>query len=204
MLYTKGMIKLDMLKVPLFFLTLWLSSCSTPTEDNLLWTASSYMAEKEGVHIHLSLNSLDGVEDILQANVMIQRPDGSGPLFAVENESVEIEGDELRFNWTDGFENKGSAELEIASEDAQTVRLKLEVDEVINERNMMFIDEYVLTKVPTGPKDLVTGSVIKEQSEAVGDESMSRETTSDAPNDESKTETSSTEPATSTTVKENE
>ncbi len=203
------MIKLDMLKTPLFLislfsLSLWLSACFSSSEDTPLWTTSSYMAEKEGVRINLSLNSLDGVEDILQANVMIQRVDGSGPLFAVENESVELDDDELHFNWTDGFENKGSAELEIVSEDAQTVRLKLEVDEVINERNMMFIDEYVLTKVPTGPKDLATGSVIKEQSEVVGDETMSSEATSDALNDESKTETSSTEPATSTPVKENE
>ncbi len=149
-----------------------LSACSFDSEDkekkHPLLKTSTYSTELNGVSVHLSLHPLDGMEDILQADVMIHQADGSGPSFEVQNASLEESDGLLSFDWVDGFGNKGSAELKmpnataetstiIEAKDAndtegeklkkqQTVQLILNVEEVVNERNMMFIKEYVLTR----------------------------------------------------------
>lgn len=138
----------------------------------LLYTRS-YSTEINGVSVHLSLHPLDEMEDILQVDVMIHQVDGSGPSFEVQNASLEESDGLLSFDWTDGFGNKGTAELMLSEDktnaganaevventktvgttadtkDTKTknskVQLVLKVDEVVNERNMMFIKEYELT-----------------------------------------------------------
>ncbi len=159
MITTQSKIKLRLnplylLKKTILLITfIFISACSSSSEEEKLWTPSAYKADHEGTRIDLSLHSLDGIEDILQADVMIHRIDGSGPSFEVQNASVEQDDDVLSFDWIDGFENKGSAQLKILSTKDHTVLLKLKVDEVVNERDMMFITDYVLTKVPTGPSE---------------------------------------------------
>ncbi|MEE9304586.1 MAG: hypothetical protein V3U84_12490, partial [Thiotrichaceae bacterium] len=125
-------------KILLLIVLIFISACSSSSEnEERNWTPSAYTAEHNGRHIDLSINSLDGVEDILQANVMIHHIDGSGPSFEVQNASIEQEEGVLSFDWTDGFENKGSAQLKILSDKEQTILLKLTVDEIINARDMM-------------------------------------------------------------------
>lgn len=161
-------------KITALILLILITACSSDNETkHLLWTASSYTAETNGTHVHLSIHSLDGVEDILQADVMIHHVDGSGPSFEVQDASIEQDDDALSFEWTDGFGNKGTAELkalnianesesvstegvesvegtdnarESSSEKIQMIQFTLKVDEVVNERNMMFIDQYELKK----------------------------------------------------------
>jgi len=146
-----------------FLFVATLSACSSSPDDNPLWMPAAYSTEHNGTRVKISINSLDGVADILQANVMIQRMDGSGPSFEVQNASVEQKDDTLTFDWVDGFNNKGHAILLKVSEDEQTVQLKLVVDEVINERNMMFIDEYTLLKIPAGPNEIIPNEATKEE-----------------------------------------
>jgi hypothetical protein len=155
----------------IFFILL--TACSSEKETkSALWEVSSYSTEINGRHVELSLHSLDGLEDILQADVMIHYIDGSGPSFEVQNASTEIVDNNLIFGWTDGFGNKGTAELKFLSIQPQTnqkiitnkaviktpsdnnmskkkqaLLFTLKVDDVINERNMMFIDQYTLIKV---------------------------------------------------------
>ncbi len=148
-------LKTIILLLSTFLLVGSITACSSSSDESELWGANSYSTEHDGTHIDLSIHSLDGVEDILQADVMIHLIDGSGASFEVRNASVEQDDDMLSFDWTDGFENTGSATIKILSEKEQTVLLKLKVDEVVNERNMMFIKDYELTKNPTGPTDTV-------------------------------------------------
>ena len=156
-----------------------LSACSFDSDGkeakHPLLNTRSYSTEINGISVHLSLHPLDEMEDILQADVMIHQVDGSGPSFEVQNASLEESDGLLSFDWTDGFGNKGTAELKISganaevventemvaatahTNDAETknskVQLVLKVDEVVNERNMMFIKEYELT--PTDENQVI-------------------------------------------------
>ena len=136
--------------IALFFI----SACSTSSDgEEHGWMPGSYVAERDGTHIDLSLHSLDGVDDILQADIMIHHTNGSGPSFEVQNASVENDKGILHFDWTDGFENKGNATIEKVLDKEDSVRLKLEVTDIENERDMMFIDDYILTKVSEKSND---------------------------------------------------
>lgn len=155
-----------------------LSACSFDFEGkenpHPLLKTSTYSTELNGVSVHLSLHPLDGMEDILQADVMIHQVNGSGSSFEVQNASLEESDGLLSFEWVDGFGNKGTAELKMPdataetsattnvkgakgtknvndtegkkSKKQQTVQLILKIEEVVNERNMMFIKEYALTR----------------------------------------------------------
>ena len=145
---------------------MFLSACSFDSEDkekqHPLLKTSTYSTELNGVSVHLSLHPLDGMEDILQADVMIHQADGSGPSFEIQNASLEENDGLLSFDWVDGFGNKGSAELKMPdaivetsatidtkgkmSKKQQTIQLILKIEEVVNERNMMFIKEYELMR----------------------------------------------------------
>lgn len=124
-----------------------MSACSSgDQQSNPLWSPASYVYDAADKHADLSLHYLDGVEDILQADVMIQRKDGSGPVFEVQNAAVEIADDGLSFKWTDGFENQGSAIIRPVKNNPDSVHLRLKVEHVSNDRDLMFIDDYELKK----------------------------------------------------------
>ncbi len=123
------------------------SACSSDNKPtNPLLSPASYIYDGDARRVELTLHDLDGIEDILQADVMIQRKDGSGPLFEVHDSPLEEKSDDLFFDWTDGFGNQGTATITALDDTQQTVRLHLNVDHIENNRNMMFIDDYVLQK----------------------------------------------------------
>ncbi len=137
------------LTITLVLLLLLTSACSSDEKPpNTLWVPASYATETEERQAMLTLHYLDGVEDILQADILITRKDGSGPLFEVQDATVEPRAETLHFKWTDGFDNQGTAIIQWLDKNQQNIRLQLDVEHVNNERNMMFIDDYILKKQP--------------------------------------------------------
>ncbi len=131
-----------------FFISLFiLIGCGDSKQEDstaALWTANTYTTEVDDRTIKLILHPIADTVDILQADILIQETDSTGPVFEALNSKIETIEEQLRFEWEDGFGNKGRGQLKPLSDNQQTVLLTLEADEIVSDRNMMFIDSYEL------------------------------------------------------------